>query len=167
MKHITLIIVLLGFSICGMAQSHIKQYVDNMVAAHPEMLINYKSEAGSLSPNSNTTQATNIYTLSVTPNILDNLKTTFEAEKKGCYSYIRTSARYNQLNDKKKTKLVTLQNGEFLNCNSTEYSFVTISAIDQNNDRYRTNYILIWFEPDSEKVEAMIYILYGPRPNNL
>ncbi|MBR1414486.1 MAG: hypothetical protein IJ570_01310 [Prevotella sp.] len=75
-------------------------------------------------------------------------------------------ADYNQTMQKRRRTTVILQNGERLESHSTEYSFVSLSVVDSDNKNYRTNYILKWYQPKDGRVEAKLYILSGPRPNN-
>ena len=148
----------------GHAQTHVRKTIDSMLSEHPEWVINSgKSESASKSG----TQSNRIYELSITDQTaIDSLLSAFEADKMDAYSYIRTSAAYNQAMQKRRRTTVTLQNGERLESHSTEYSFVSLSVVDSENKNYRTNYILKWCQPKDDRVAAKLYILNGPRPNN-
>ncbi len=146
------------------AQTHVRKAIDNMLSEHPEWVINSgKSESAIKSG----TQSNRIYELSITDmTAIDSLLFAFDADKMDAYSYIRTSAAYNQAMQKRRRTTVTLQNGERLESHSTEYSFVSLSVVDSENKCHRTNYILKWYLPKDDRVEAKLYILNGPRPNN-
>ena len=152
----------------GFAQTHVRQTVDDMLAKHPEWVVNYgKNESASTNPKRTGTQTNRIYHLSMNnAAAIDSLLSAFDADKMDGYSYIRTSATYNQATLKRRRNTVTLQNGERLESHSTEYSFVSLSVIDPEHNSFRTNYILKWYPFKDGRVEAKLYILYGPRPNN-
>lgn len=168
MKHIFLIAVFLTATLVGYAQTHIKPYIQKMINEHPEWVVNYKkSETGNASNAKSGQQSNLIYQLSIDKEAtIDSILTAFDTDKMEGYSYIRTSAVYNQLTRKRSRKTVALQNGESLDCHSTEYSFVSLSVIDPDDSRYRTNYILKWNLPKDGLFEAKLYILHGQRPNN-
>ena len=146
------------------AQTHVRKAIDNMLSEHPEWVINSgKSESAIKSG----TQANRIYELSITDlTAIDTLLSAFDADKMDAYSYIRTSAAYNQAMQKRRRTTFTLQNGECLESHSTEYSFVSLSVVDSEKKSHRTNYILKWYLPKDDRVVAKLYILNGPRPNN-
>ena len=151
-----------AFASLGYAQTHVKKIIDDILIEHPEWIVNF----GSRETNGTSQQANHIYQLSMNdPTAIDMLLSAFEREKLSGYSYIRTSAAYNQATRIHRRSTVTLQNGEKLNSHSTEYSFVSLSAIDPKHPTFRTNYILKWYPPKNGRTEAKIYILYGPRPN--
>ena len=164
MRHLLIIIIILASTLVGHAQTHVRKAIDNMLSEHPEWVVNSgKSESASKSG----TQSSRIYELSITdPTAIDSLLSAFEADKMAGYSYIRTSAAYNQAIQKRRRTTVTLQNGERLESHSTEYNFVSLSVVASENKSYRTNYILKWYQPKDGRVEAKLYILNGPRPNN-
>ena len=155
-------------TLTGFAQKHIRQTVDDMLAKHPEWIVNYgKNESASTNPKSTGTQTNRIYHLSMNDAaVIDSLLNAFDADKMDGYSYIRTSAEYNQGTLKRRRNSVTLQNGEQLESHSTEYSFVSLSVIDPERKIYRTCYVLKWYPFKDGRTEAKLYILYGPRPNN-
>ena len=155
-------------TLTGFAQKHIRQTVDDMLAKHPEWIVNYgKNESASTNPKSTGTQTNRIYHLSMNDAaVIDSLLNAFDADKMDGYSYIRTSAEYNQGTLKRRRNTVTLQNGERLESHSTEYSFVSLSVIDPERKIYRTCYVLKWYPFKDGRTEAKLYILYGPRPNN-
>ena len=76
------------------AQTHVRKAIDNMLSEHPEWVINSgKSESAIKSG----TQSNRIYELSITDlTAIDSLLSAFDADKMDAYSYIRTSAAYNQ-----------------------------------------------------------------------
>ena len=113
------------------AQTHVRKAIDNMLSEHPEWVINSgKSESAIKSG----TQSNRIYELSITDlTAIDSLLSAFDADKMDAYSYIRTSAAYNQAMQKRRRTTVTLQNGERLESHSTEYSFVSLSVVDSEN----------------------------------
>ena len=164
MRHLLIVTFIFASTLVGHAQTHVRKAIDNMLSEHPEWVINSgKSESASKSG----TQSNRIYELSITDlTAIDSLLSAFEADKMDAYSYIRTSAAYNQAMQKRRRTTVTLQNGERLKSHSTEYSFVSLSVVDSENKSYRTNYILKWYLPKDDRVEAKLYILNGPRPNN-
>ena len=164
MRHLLIITIILASTLVGHAQTHVRKAIDNMLSEHPEWVVNSgKSESASKSG----TQSNRIYELSITdPTAIDSLLSAFDADKMDAYSYIRTSAAYNQAMQKRRRTTVTLQNGERLESHSTEYSFVSLSVVDSEDKIYRTNYILKWYQPKDGLVEAKLYILNGPRPNN-
>lgn len=164
MRYFIFITFLWAFAMVSHAQTHVRKAIDNMLSEHPEWVINSgKSESAIKSG----TQSNHIYELSITDlTAIDSLLSAFDADKMDAYSYIRTSAAYNQAMQKRRRTTVTLQNGERLESHSTEYSFVSLSVVDSENKIYRTNYILKWYQPKDGLVEAKLYILNGPRPNN-
>lgn len=164
MRYFIFITFIFTSTLIGHAQTHVRKAIDNMLSEHPEWVINSgKNESASKSG----TQSNRIYELSITDLIaIDSLLSAFEADKMNGYSYIRTSAAYNQAMQKRRRTTVTLQNGERLESHSTEYSFVSLSVVDFENKNYRTNYILKLYQPKDGRVEAKLYILNGPRPNN-
>lgn len=164
MRHLLIVTFIFASTLVGHAQTHVRKAIDNMLSEHPEWVINSgKSESASKSG----TQSNRIYELSITDlTAIDSLLSAFEADKMDAYSYIRTSAAYNQAMQKRRRTTVTLQNGERLKSHSTEYSFVSLSVVDSENKSYRTNYILKWYLPKDDRVKAKLYILNGPRPNN-
>lgn len=168
MKHIILLIVLSAFAIVGKAQTHVRQTVDKLLAEHPEWVANYdKNEATSVKNGKPVTLSNRIYQLAVpNPSVIDTMLHAFDMDKMEGYSYIRTSAEYNKTNGRPSRKTVTLQNGVRLESHSTQYSFVSLTAVDAQDYRCRTNYIMQWYEPVDGRTEVKIYILYGPRPNN-
>ena len=164
MRHLLIVTFIFASTLVGHAQTHVRKAIDNMLSEHPEWVVNSgKSESAIKSG----TQSNRIYELSITNlTAIDSLLSAFEADKMTAYSYIRTSAAYNQAMQKRRRTTVTLQNGERLESNSTEYSFVSLSVVDSENKNNRTNYILKWYQPKDDRVEAKLYILNGPRPNN-
>ena len=164
MRHLLIVTFIFASTLVGHAQTHVRKAIDNMLSEHPEWVVNSgKSESAIKSG----TQSNRIYELSITDlTAIDSLLSAFEADKMNGYSYIRTSAAYNQAMQKRRRTTVTLQNGERLESHSTEYSFVSLSVVDSGNKSYRTNYILKWYLPKDGRVEAKLYILNGPRPNN-
>ncbi|MBR0049287.1 MAG: hypothetical protein IJP74_08225 [Prevotella sp.] len=164
MRHLLIVTFIFASTLVGHAQTHVRKAIDNMLSEHPEWVVNSgKSESAIKSG----TQSNRIYELSITDlAAIDSLLSAFEADKMNGYSYIRTSAAYNQAMQKRRRTTVTLQNGERLESHSTEYSFVSLSVVDSGNKSYRTNYILKWYLPKDGRVEAKLYILNGPRPNN-
>ena len=164
MRHLLIVTFIFASTLVGHAQTHVRKAIDNMLSEHPEWVVNSgKSESASKSG----TQSNRIYELSITDlTAIDSLLSAFEADKMNGYSYIRTSAAYNQAMQKRRRTTVTLQNGERLESHSTEYSFVSLSVVDSENKNHRTNYILKWYQPKDDRVEAKLYILNGPRPNN-
>lgn len=164
MRHLLIVTFIFASTLVGHAQTHVRKAIDNMLSEHPEWVVNSgKSESAIKS----STQSNRIYELSITDlAAIDSLLSAFEADKMNGYSYIRTSAAYNQAMQKRRRTTVTLQNGERLESHSTEYSFVSLSVVDSGNKSYRTNYILKWYLPKDGRVEAKLYILNGPRPNN-
>ena len=164
MRYLLVFTIILASTLSGHAQTHVRKTIDSMLSEHPEWVINSgKSESASKSG----TQSNRIYELSITDQTaIDSLLSAFEADKMDAYSYIRTSAAYNQAMQKRRRTTVTLQNGERLESHSTEYSFVSLSVVDSENKNYRTNYILKWCQPKDDRVAAKLYILNGPRPNN-
>ena len=163
MRHFIFIAFLWAFALLGHAQTHVRKAIDNTLSEHPGWVVNSgKSESASKSG----MQVNRIYELSIAePTAIDSLLSAFEADKMDAYSYIRTSAAYNQAMQKRRRTTVTLQNGERLDSYSTAYSFVSLSVVDSENKSCRTNYILKWYLPKDGRVEAQLYILYGPRPN--
>ena len=155
-------------TLTGFAQKHVRQTVDDMLAKHPKWIVNYgKNESASTNPKSTGIQTNRIYHLSMDDAAaIDSLLNAFDADKMEGYSYIRTSAAYNQATLKRRRNTVTLQNGERLESHSTEYSFVSLSVIDPEHKIYRTCYVLKWYPFKDGRTEAKLYILYGPRPNN-
>ena len=155
-------------TLTGFAQKHVRQTVDDMLAKHPEWIVNYgKNESASTNPKSTGIQTNRIYHLSMNDaSAIDSLLNAFDDDKMDGYSYIRTSAAYNQDTLKRRRNTVTLQNGERLESHSTEYSFVSLSVIDPEHKIYRTCYVLKWYPFKDGRAEAKLYILYGPRPNN-
>jgi len=155
-------------TLTGFAQKHVRQTVDDILAKHPEWIVNYgKNESASTNPKSTGIQTNRIYHLSMNDaSAIDSLLNAFDADKMDGYSYIRTSAAYNQDTLKRRRNTVTLQNGERLESHSTEYSFVSLSVIDPEHKIYRTCYVLKWYPFKDGRTEAKLYILYGPRPNN-
>ena len=164
MRYFIFITFISAFSLAGHAQTHVRKAIDSMLSEHPEWVINSgKSESAIKSG----TQSNRIYELSITDlTAIDSLLSAFEADKMNGYSYIRTSADYNKATNRHRRQTVTLQNGERLESHSTEYSFVSLSVVDPENKSYRTNYILKWYQPKVDRLEAKLYILNGPRPNN-
>ena len=155
-------------TLTGFAQKHVRQTVDDILAKHPEWIVNYgKNESASTNPKSTGIQTNRIYHLSMNDaSAIDSLLNAFDADKMDGYSYIRTSAAYNQDTLKRRRNTVTLQNSERLESHSTEYSFVSLSVIDPEHKIYRTCYVLKWYPFKDGRTEAKLYILYGPRPNN-
>ncbi len=168
MKHLILLTIMWSCTLTGFAQEHVRQTIDNMLAKHPEWIVNYgKNESASTNPHNTGTQTNRIYHLSMNDAAaIDSLLNAFDADKMDGYSYIRTSAAYNQGILKRRRNTVTLQNGERLESHSTEYSFVSLSVIDPEHKIYRTCYVLKWYPFKDGRTEAKLYILYGPRPNN-
>ena len=163
MRQFILITIMWAFASLGHAQTHVKKIIDNILVEHPEWIVNF----GSRETNGTSPQANRTYQLLMTDSAaIDMLLSAFEMDKVSGYSYIRTSAAYNQATQMHRRSTVTLQNGEKLDSHSTEYSFVSLSAIDPKRPTFRTNYILKWYLPKNGRTEAQIYILYGPRPNN-
>ncbi len=164
MRYFIIMTFLWAFALVVHAQTHVRKAIDNLLSEHPDWVINSgKNESASKSG----TQSNRIYELSITDlTAIDSLLSAFEADKMNGYSYIRTSAAYNQAMQKRRRTTVTLQNGERLESHSTEYSFVSLSVVDSENKSHRTNYILKWYQPKDGRVEAKLYILNGPRPNN-
>jgi len=164
MRHLLIVTFIFASTLVGHAQTHVRKAIDNMLSEHPEWVVNSgKSESAIKSG----TQSNRIYELSITDlTAIDSLLSAFEADKMNGYSYIRTSADYNKATNRHRRQTVTLQNGERLESHSTEYSFVSLSVVDSGNKSYRTNYILKWYLPKDGRVEAKLYILNGPRPNN-
>lgn len=168
MKHTILPSILLALSLTCNAQTHVKQSIDKLLERHPEWIANYdKKEATSVKNGNVVTQSHRIYQLAVpTPSVIDSLLAAFDKDKMDGYSYIRTSAEYNRTNSRPSRNTVTLQNGERLENHSTEYSFVSLTAVDAEDFRCRTNYIMKWYDSVGGKTEVKLYILHGPRPNN-
>ena len=168
MKRLILLTAIWSCTLAGFAQTHVRQAVDDMLAKHPEWIVNYgKNESASPNPKRSGTQTNRIYHLSMTDAAaIDSLLSAFETDKMEGYNYIRTSAAYNQATLKRRRNTVTLQNGERLESHSTEYSFVSLSAIDPEHNSCRTCYVLKWYPLKDGRTEAKLYILYGPRPNN-
>ena len=168
MKHLILLTIIWCYTLTGFAQKHVRQTVDDMLAKHPEWIVNYgKNESASTNPKSTGIQTNRIYHLSMDDAAaIDYLLNAFDADKMDGYSYIRTSAAYNQGTLKRRRNTVTLQNGERLESHSTEYSFVSLSVIDPEHKIYRTCDVLKWYPFKDGRAEAKLYILYGPRPNN-
>ncbi len=168
MKHLILLTILWSCALVGIAQTHVRQTVDDILAKHPEWIVNYgKSESASTNPRKTGAQANRIYHLAMNDaSAIDSLLCAFDADKMEGYSYIRTSAAYNQATLKRRRNTVTLQNGERLESHSTEYCFVSLSVIDPEHKIYRTCYVLKWYPFKDGRTEAKLYILYGPRPNN-
>ena len=166
MKRLILLASIWTFASLVLAQPHVRQAVDDMATHHPEWIVNYvKNE--STSPKKSGTQTNRIYQLSMTDAAaIDTLLNAFDTDKMVGYNYIRTSADYNRAAKKRQRQTVTLQNGERLESHSTEYSLVSLTVVDPEHDNYRTNYILKWYPPKDGRVEAKLYILNGPRPNN-
>ena len=164
MRYLLVITIIFASTLVGHAQTYVRKAIDNMLSEHPEWVVNSgKNESASKSG----TKTNRIYELSITDQaVIDSLLAAFDADKMEAYSYIRTSAAYNQAMQKRRRTAVTLQNGERLESHSTEYSFVSLSVVDSDNKSYRTNYILKWYQPKDGRVEAKLYILNGPRPNN-
>lgn len=164
MRHLIIIAIIFASTLVGHAQTHVRKAIDNMLSEHPEWVVNSgKSESAKKSG----MQSNRIYELSITDlTAIDSLLSAFEADKMAAYSYIRTSAAYNLAMQKRRRTTVTLQNGERLESHSTEYSFVSLSVVDLEKKSYRTNYIMKWYLPKDGRVEAKLYILNGPRPNN-
>lgn len=164
MRYFIFITFLWAFAQVSHAQTHVRKAIDNILAEHPQWVVNSrKNESASKFG----TKTNRTYELSITDLMaIDSLLAAFEADKMGAYSYIRTSAAYNQAMQKRRRTTVTLQNGERLESHSTEYSFVSLSVVDSENKNYRTNYILKWYQPKDGRVDAKLYILNGPRPNN-
>ena len=162
MKQFILITIMWAFASFGHAQTHVKRIIDDMLAEHPEWIVNF----GSSETNGASAQANRTYQLSMTdPTAIDTLLSAFEMDKASGYSYIRTSAEYNQATQMHRRSTLTLQNGDKLESHSTEYSFISLSAIDPKRPTFRTNYILKWYPPKNGRTVATLYILYGPRPN--
>lgn len=162
MRQLILITIMWTFASLGHAQTHVKKIINDILAEHPEWIVNI----GSRETNGTSPQANRTYQLSMTDTMaIDMLLSAFEKDKVSGYSYIRTSAAYNQATQMHRRSTVTLQNGEKLDSHSTEYSFVSLSAIDSKRPTFRTNYIMKWYPPKNGRTEAKIYILYGPRPN--
>lgn len=164
MRYLLVITIILASTLVGHAQTHVRKAIDSLLSEHPEWVVNSgKNESASKSG----TKTNRIYELSITDlTAIDSLLAAFDADKMEAYSYIRTSAAYNQAMQKRRRTTVTLQNGERLESHSTEYSFVSLSVVDSESKNYRTNYILKWYQPKDDRVEAKLYILSGPRPNN-
>lgn len=164
MRYFIFITFLWAFAMVSHAQTHVIKAIDNMLSEHPEWVINSGISESAIKSG---TQSNRIYELSITDlTAIDSLLSAFDADKMDAYSYIRTSAAYNQAMQKRRRTTVTLQNGERLESHSTEYSFVSLSVVDSENKSHRTNYILKWYQPKDGLVEAKLYILNGPRPNN-
>lgn len=168
MRHLILLIIMWSYTLAGLAQTHVRQTVDDMLAKHPEWIVSYgKNESANTNPKRMGPQANRIYHLAMNDaSAIDSLLSAFEADKMDGYSYIRTSAAYNQSTLKRRRNTVTLQNGERLDSYSTEYSFVSLSVIDPEHNSFRTCYVLKWYPFKEGRTEAKLYILYGPRPNN-
>ena len=168
MKHLILLTVIWSCTLVGFAQTHVRQAVDDMLAKHPEWIVNYgKNESTSTNPQKTGIQTNRIYHLSMTDAAaIDSLLSAFDADKMDGYSYIRTSAAYNHATLKRHRNTVTLQNNERLESHSTEYSFVSLSVIDPEHNGCRTCYVLKWYPFKEGRTEVKLYILYGPRPNN-
>ena len=168
MKHFILVAIMWAFASLGFAQTHVVKVIDDLVEKHPEYVVNYKkSEVNDPKHSKVVKQINRVYNLSLTDvSAVDSLLSAFDTDKMDGYSYIRTSADYNQAMDKKRIKTVTLQNGERLDSYSTEYSFVSLSVVDSKQTNFRTNYIFKWYSQKDGKIEAQLYILYGARPNN-
>lgn len=166
MKHLLFISLLWSITLSVNAQVHVKQVIDKITKGHPDW-VNYseKKETGNAGAAKSGTSS-RIYHLTVEQSVIDNLIEAFDSDKMDGYSYIRTSAAYNQTLKKSDKKAVFLQNGEKLEIYSVAYSFITLSVINPNNPKYRTNYILKYFTPLGSKINATLYILSGPRPNN-
>ena len=168
MKKIILITMMCAFTSIGYAQTHVRKAIDDMLAKHPEWVVNQgNSENGNTSPTKAGSKTNRIYQLSIPDTTaMNNLLGAFEADKMECYSYIRTSAEYNQATQNRcKASTVTLQNGDRLESHSTEYSFVSLAVVDPEQRSYRTSYILKWYPIKNGRTVATLYILYGPRPN--
>ena len=164
MKRFILFSFLLVCASAGHAQTHVRQAIGELTAKHKEWIISH-SKKETQAPSG--TQTSRVYHLLIAdPTVVDSLLVAFDADKMAAYSYIRTSAAYNQATNKRRRTTVTLQNGERLESHSTEYSFVSLAVIDPRNSSFRTNYILKWYQPKNGQTEARLYILYGPRPNN-
>ena len=168
MKQFILITVMCALTSAGYAQTHVNKAIDDIQAKHPEWIINQgNGENGTTAATQASSKASRIYQLSrPDTTAMENLLNAFEADKMNGYSYIRTSAEYNQARLKqRRPSTVTLQNGDRLESHSTEYSFVSLAVIDPKQPSHRTSYILKWYPIKNGRTVATLYILYGPRPN--
>ena len=104
MKKIILITMMCAFTSIGYAQTHVRKAIDDMLAKHPEWVVNQgNSENGNTSPTKAGSKANRIYQLSIPDTMaMDKLLNAFEADKMDSYSYIRTSAEYNQATQKRR-----------------------------------------------------------------
>ena len=168
MKQFILITVMCAFTSIGYAQTHVSKAIEDMLTKHPEWISSQGNiDNGYANATKASSKTNRIYQLSIPDTAaMNNLLGAFEADKMECYSYIRTSAEYNQATQKRRrASTVTLQNGDRLESHSTEYSFVSLAVIDPDQRNYRTSYILKWYPIKNGRTVATLYILYGPRPN--
>ena len=167
MKRYVLLIIAIAIVCRLSAQTCVKRAIDEILT-NPDWMVKLTNSTENYPDDSLAVKSRNTeYQLAITDTTaVLRLLDAFAIDKDSSYSYMRTSAEYNQATQSRYHQRIVLQNKVRLEAHSTEYSLVSLAMVDPECRTHRTHYIFQWYPQSDGIIRANLYVLYGPRLNH-